>query len=169
MNLGLAVQDAVEATLKSLGLAVRLVDRGYDFRVSYSSFEEGSVEFLLEDLLVEVKATTTDSVRMTPTQASTAAASTENYVLCVVDLRGLPEERLDKPWCAEDILLLAKITRDIGAKVRSTWQLIEQARGGTVSITGEGSLRYEVPKSIWAHGCSIRQWLVEWPERVPDK
>lgn len=159
LNLGRAVQDAVAKTLSAIGLNVRLVDRGYDFEVSYSNVGDASYQFEVETFLVEVKATTTDRVRMTPKQASTAASCTDRYVLCVVDLRGLPEERLGQPWSTDDVMQLAKLTIDVGNNVRPTWQLIEQARGGTVRISGDESLRYEVPADIWESGCSIRYWV----------
>lgn len=166
MNLGHAVQAAVETTLLGLGLTVKLIDCGFDFEVSDGPLEEGSQILKVGPVLVEVKATTTDKARMTPKQASTAAARPDNYVLCVVDLRGLPDERLDEPWTTPDILRLSRITNNVGVHVQSTWALVEQARDGTVSISGDGSLRYEVPSSIWGNGLTIGEWLLgQWGDR----
>jgi hypothetical protein len=159
LNLGRAVQNAVEKTLSAIGLTVHLVDRGFDFEVSYSDVGDASYQFEVETYLVEVKATTTDRVRMTPKQASTAASCADRYVLCVVDLRGLSEERLGQPWSTDDVLRLAKLTVDVGDNVRTTWRLIEQAQEGTVRISGVESLRYEVPADYWESGCSIGDWV----------
>lgn len=74
---------------------------------------------------------------------------------------------MDQPWSNDDVLQLANLTTDVGNKVRTTWQLLEQARGGTVRISGEESLRYEVPAAIWASGCSIPEWVqATWAEQV---
>ena len=161
LKLGRVVQDAVEMTLLALGLTVRLIDRGFDFEVSCSDVGDASYQFEIDTFLVEVKATTTDRVRMTPKQASTAASRADRYVLCVIDLRGLPEERLDHPWSTDDILRLAKLTIDVGASVRTTWQLIEEARESTVRVSGAESLRYEVSADSWELGCSIPCWIQE--------
>lgn len=158
-KLGRAVQDAVEATLKELGMHVRVVDIGYDFEVSEANLETPSYRLALGSALVEVKATTLDRVRMTPKQASTSATNADKYVLCVVDLGGVPEERLDQPWSTADILQRAKITTDIGGQVRSTWRLVEEARSEPVPIAGDAALRYEVPADIWGRGCGITDWI----------
>jgi hypothetical protein len=159
-KLGRAVQDAVEDALRAIPLAVRVIDKGFDFEVSYTGFEDGACQFMVQSTLIEVKATTTDRVRMTSLQASTAAREANRYVLCVMDLRGLSEARLDQPWSREDVLRLARLTTDVGSRVRSTWQLVEQAREGTVRISGEDSLRYEVPAAVWDPGCKIHEWVL---------
>lgn len=115
-----------------------------------------------------MKTTTTDRARMTPKQAETAASHAEKYVLCVVDLRGVSEERFDQPWSKDDVLRLARITGSVGGQVRETWHLVEQARTGTVTISGDSSLRYEIPASVWGEGCNIEEWLLAtWGKTVP--
>jgi len=157
-RLGRAVEDAVKACLENLGLNVAVVDRGFDFHVAYRTFDEGGVELVLGDRLLEVKATTANSVRMTPLQASTAAR-TPDYALLVVDLRGLPEHRLDEPWTNDDIIQLSHIVDDVSAKVANTWHLIEEAREEVVRISGENALRYEVPGAVWTLGVAIPVWI----------
>jgi hypothetical protein len=79
-------------------------------------------------------------------------------VLCVVDLRGLPEEELDGEWTVEEIEELANIRADIGDRVKETCELVETART-TVAIRNDAALRYEVPISMWENGSSITEWV----------
>jgi hypothetical protein len=80
-------------------------------------------------------------------------------VLCVVDLRDVPEEELDGEWTAERIEELANISSDIGASVKETCELVEIARTNDVAIRNDAALRYEVPLSIWEAGISIAKWV----------
>jgi hypothetical protein len=54
--------------------------------------------------MMEVKATTSGDVRMTPTQAETASNERERYLLCVVDLRNTSDEERHGPWTAGTFL-----------------------------------------------------------------
>jgi hypothetical protein len=80
-------------------------------------------------------------------------------LLCVVDLRDIPEESLDTEWAVEDIEALAKITCDIGDRVKSTCRLVETAKKNSVGIRNESALRYEILLSIWESGMSISEWV----------
>jgi len=108
--------------------------------------------------LLEVKATTTGQARLTPTQATTATEESSRYALCVVDLRGVSSEELDREWTAEEVESLAVIVSDIGESVRETWELVESARTSSVAIRNDAALRYEVATSIWESGISISEW-----------
>jgi len=76
-RMGLAVQDAIKEALEGHGLTVTLVDRGYDYEVALPStgetLEDVGVRFEVGPYFVEVKATASGPVRLTPTQAETAA------------------------------------------------------------------------------------------------
>jgi hypothetical protein len=159
---GLAVQDAVCAALTAKGLKLKFIDCGYDFKVENpAEYADGdpSFRFGLGTYLLEVKATTSGKPRLTPTQAETASKERARYILCVVDLRNVPSERLDAPWQAEDVEPLARLKTNIGDKVNETWALVDKARTGQVSIRNEATLRYEVPAEIWASGTSIASWV----------
>jgi len=162
---GLAVQAAIKAALEARSLYVKVIDRGFDFAVSIRDSDDpaevSAAEFMIGDrYLVEVKATTTDEVRMTAEQAKTAAAAGEDrYVLCVVALpetlpSGLPEEQVRK--IVED---QARLLPDISCRIRTTWELVEQAKYGEVGIRNEKMLRYGVPRSAWTAGLTIEQWV----------
>jgi hypothetical protein len=155
------VQEAIEQALKNHGLHVDFVDHGFDFEVTWdsdASLEELAMRFLVGSYLVEVKATTIGDACLTPTQASTASDQSDRYVLCVVDLRAVPEERLDQEWNAADVEPLAKVVPTIGKEVSSTVTLVELARDNDVGLRNEGALRYRVPPAVWEKGVSIAAW-----------
>jgi hypothetical protein len=170
-RLGIAVQDAIKSAMESYGLEVKLVDRGFDFEVTLSTddvLEEAATRFQVGPYLLEVKATTKGEARLTPLQAQTAPEKPFRYVLCVVDLRKLPEEDLDKEWTSVRVESLAKIVPDIGGKVKETCLLVEAARSRSVAIRNESALRYEVPVSVWESGISITSWVAEISSHVPE-
>jgi hypothetical protein len=162
-RLGLAVQDAVQALLESRGLEVNVIDRGFDFEVLVKSdgeLEEADLARLeIGPYFMEVKATTQGEVKMTPTQASHAAVNVERYALCVIDLRAIPEDELDRVWAAEDIEDLSHVVTNIGTYTIETTELIETAKGNEVGIRNESALRYGVPTAIWDMSFSLSKWV----------
>jgi hypothetical protein len=162
-RMGYAVQDAVRQSLEAHGMTVRLVDRGFDYEVSVpaanDALEDAAMRFEVGPYFVEVKATSTGAARLTPMQAETAAGTVSRYILCVVDLREIPEEQLDQPWDADNIEPLASIVTDIGNRVSDTCVLVHRARDSVVGIRNESALRYEVPPITWMTGFSISDWV----------
>ena len=160
-RLGLAIQDAIRQALEAWNLALTLIDRGYDFEVlpkTEDVLTGAGCRIEIGPYLLEVKATTTGQAHMTPTQATTASARASHYVLCVVDLRDVPGERLDEEWSAADVEPLAVIVTDIGNEIAKTWKHVERARECDIAIRNEEALRYEVPVAVWEHGFSITDW-----------
>ena len=121
--------------------------------------EDAATKIEVGPYLLEIKATTKGQARLTPTQAETASEESSRYVLCVVDLRDLSEDELDGEWTADQIEELAKVSSDIGNKVKETCKLVEIARTNSVAIRNDAALRYEVPMSIWETGRSINEWV----------
>jgi len=159
-RLGLAVQEAIKATLEKYDLKVTLVDHGFDYEVSAGNILEDSVmELEVGPYLLEVKATTSGSPRLTPTQAETSSSNPTRYVLCVVDLRGVSDEQLDTPWDASRVEPLAKLSPDIGGKVQDTCKLVAAAKNSSIAIRNDSALRYEVPTQVWEGGMSISEWV----------
>ncbi|MCY3766795.1 MAG: ATP-binding protein [Gemmatimonadetes bacterium] len=160
--LGLAVQSAIGEVLRRYKLDVKLVDKGFDYEVALRNedilHDTGSV-FDLGPYLVEVKATTSGPVRLTPKQAATAASARGRYVLCVVDLRRKSEMDLEEDWGANGVEGLARFVHDIGNTVGETYEWVEVARTLDVGIRNESALRYEVPPEIWESGVSITDWV----------
>lgn len=161
-RIGFAVQEAVEQALKSCGLHLRLIDRGFDYEITTNTedvLEDAAASFDVGPYFLEVKATTVGKARLTPTQAEKASAEPSRYVLCVVDLRNVSDEELDGDWTAEKIGPLAKFVPKIGLSVRETCELVEIAQTNSVAIRNASALRYEVPMSIWEGGLSIEDWV----------
>jgi hypothetical protein len=158
-RLGIAVQEAVKLALENYGLKLKLIDRGFDYEVTDDEIEDVATTVEVGPYLLEIKATTTGQARLTPTQAGTASEEVLSYVLCVVDLRDVPEEELDGEWTAERIEELAIISFDLGSSVKETCELVETARTNDVAIRNDAALRYEVPVSIWEDGVSITKWV----------
>lgn len=157
-RLGLAVQESVGNALQEHGLGVRLVDRGFDFEVG--AFEDASTRLDFGPYLVEVKATRTGQARLTPLQAETATAEQARYVLCVVDLRGVPPDDLDGDGLdVQRIEVRAKMVSDVGARVAQAYGSVTSALQAVVPIRNEGALRYEVAPAVWEAGVSINDWV----------
>ena len=161
-RLGIAVQEGIKAALEQHGLDTELIDCGFDYEVTLGSdngMEEFAMRFEVGSYLIEVKATTTGDACLTPTQAATASGQIDRYVLCVVDLRGISDERLDQAWTAVDVEPLARLVPAIGNEVSTTYSLIEVARDGSVGLRNEGALRYRVKLAVWEKGVSIATWV----------
>jgi len=170
---GLAVQEAVRRALESRGLKLELVDRGFDYEVALPTIAgdpltDGAYGLSVGPYLLEIKATTSGEARLTPTQAAVASDEADRYSLCVVDLRGVAPDRLDREWAAEDVEPLAAIVTDIGRTVGETRVLVSAAAAKPVGIRNESALRYEVPESVWRTGCTISAWVARICGAPPD-
>ncbi|NPC72381.1 hypothetical protein HPP05_21735 [Corallococcus exiguus] len=158
-SFGLAVQEALRTALQERGLVLELVDRGFDYetRLGEELLDDASSYLGLERLLLEVKATTSGEVRLTPTQAATASR-TPDYVLCVVDLRGIASERLAGPWTPEEVAAHSRFVNTISGSVASTWELVERAQAEHVPIRNEAALRFGVAAELWQSGHTLSAW-----------
>jgi len=158
---GLGVQRAIEKYLNARGLHPEFIDCGYDYDLFLDDLlpiDAGTHHFRLADYFLEVKATTTGEVRLTPTQAQTASENTAKFILCVVDLRGTRIEEMPEEWRVEDVEPKARIVSNIGSLVTEPHRLVDEAKGCEVGIRNEMSLRYGVPLSVWEHGVSLCAW-----------
>lgn len=157
--LGFAVQEAVREALEDRGLALELVDRGFDYeaRLGEELLEDASSRIGIGRLLIEIKATTSGEVKLTPTQAETAS-QTSNYVLCVVDLRGADVDPLAATWTPADVALHSRFLNTISESVAPTWKHVERARAEDVPIRNEDALRFGVAADLWESGLTLSQW-----------
>ena len=162
-SLGIGVQEAIKSAMEAYKLDLKLVDHGFDYEVNVPEdvFGDVSQKFDVGPYLLEVKATTTGQVRLTPTQAQTASAESDRYVLCVVDLRSIQEDQLAVVWTASMVEPLARVVPDIGSRIRGTYSLVEAARTRPIAVRNESALRYEVPSHVWEAGISIGKWVSE--------
>ena len=140
------------------------MDRGFDYEVSLPDddvLHDSSQSFELGPYLVEVKATRSGSVRLTPLQAEKAASESERYVLCVADLREMSDEDIEQDWTAERVESLVRLVADIGNNVGVTYRRVESATELDVRIRNELALRYEVLPSNWETGILIAEWVTD--------
>jgi hypothetical protein len=162
---GLAVQQAIEHYLDQRGLHPEFIDRGYDYDLFLEApaLDAGTHHFKLADYLLEVKATTTGEVRLTPAQAQTASEQLDRFILCVVDLRGVAPERLEGEWTPVDVESKARIVTQIGSLASESHNLVEQAKDCEVGIRNDAALRYGVPVTVWEAGSALAEWVDSLP------
>lgn len=162
---GLAVQRAIERYLDKRGLHPEFIDPGYDYDLflEVPPLDAGTHHFKLADYLLEVKATTTGEVRLTPAQAQTASEQLDRFILCVVDLRDVASERLEGDWTPSDVEPRARIVVRIGSLAGESHDLVEWAKSCEVGIRNDGALRYDVPVAIWEVGSALAEWVDSLP------
>lgn len=165
---GLAVQRAIEGYLADRNLHPVFVDLGYDYDLFLDDqpIDAGTHHFKLADYFLEVKATTTGEVRLTPTQAQTASSNIERFILCVVDLRNVTSERLEQEWTPADIEHRSLILVNVGLQTQMPHGLVEQAKACKVGIRNDGALRYGVPLTLWENGIDLPSWVNSLPIAV---
>ncbi len=85
-HLGQLVEKLVKESLERRNFTVRRTGIGSDFEISDETYDVANLELTLgsQSWLVEVKATRDQSVRLSSTQAKTAAEKRERFLLCVV-------------------------------------------------------------------------------------
>ena len=159
---GLSAQGALAAAIESHALNLRLVDAGYDYEVHPGSldgeFDDTFWRFEVENYLLEVKATTTGEVRLTPLQAETASKYPDRFILCVIDLRG---QEPKQAWEPSEIAPFAKIVTDMGTNVIDVFTEVEglSSPDKSVRLRNEQMLRYGVSLDLWQNGISIDEWV----------
>ncbi len=161
-TLGLAVQDVVRRCMENRGFELELIDRGYDYDVTLPDGDpllDGAHRVEIGPWMMEVKATTSGDVRMTPTQAERASLEPDRYLLCVVDLRNTSEEERRGPWTTDLVEPRAWIFPHVGSSVGPTWELVAEAVGSVVGIRNERVLRYSVPPAVWENGLRLEDWV----------
>ena len=154
-NFGQAVQKVLAEAIESkYDLDLELVDRGYDYEVSPN---EASASFE-GSYFLEVKATTTGDVRLTPLQAQTASDCPDRFVLCVIDLRG---QKIPESGEFSEVEQFAKIVTNIGNDVSKVYGDVNAFTGADepVRLRNEQQLRYSVSAKLWEKGISVDQWV----------
>ncbi len=171
-SFGHAAQEALANAIETYGLDLKLVDLGFDYEVFPgsldSALEEAPFSFTVGSYFLEVKATTTGDVRLTPLQAKTATEHANRFVLCVIDLRG---QEPKETWYASDVEPYAKIVRGIGSEVESVYEYVDMlsADEELVRLRNEEQLRYGLNSELWENGISIGEWVRSLtPTLLPD-
>lgn len=159
---GHAAQEALAEAIETHGLDLVLVDRGFDYEVFPGpldgSLEDASFSFEVGSYFLEVKATTSGDVRLTPLQAQTASDSPDRFVLCVIDLRG---QEMQQSWNPCDVEPFAKIVTEIGNDVVEVFEGVDafSSAGIPVRLRNEQQLRYGISTDLWKRGVSIGEWV----------
>jgi hypothetical protein len=167
------VEQLLKEALESHKLRVVRTGVGSDFAVSPDYVVEedyllgGTEVFLgIEDddrsFLVEIKATTTGTARMTVTQAITAVENKDRFILCMVQL-GSPDVT---PEAVRD---QCRFVMNIGDQIDPVWreylryqETKEEAsvRVGEVElIVGSSEVRFGVANGAWSTGLSLSDFV----------
>jgi len=159
---GISAQEALASAIESHCLNLRLVDSGYDYKV-YPGPLDGELDdtfwsFKVGSYLLEVKATTTGDVRLSPLQAETVSKYPDRFILCVIDLRNQEPRPV---WDPSEIAPFAKIITDLSKDVINVFTEVEglSAPDKSVRLRNEKMLRYGVSPDIWQNGISIDEWV----------
>ena len=147
-HLGDQVEDLVKRSLEDKGFVVRRTGIGSDFEIEHDSAEVDDLATLEltrseRTWLVEVKSTRDRAVRMTATQARTAEAHRDGFLLCVVPITNevlitdeIPESGLR--IIRDSMRFVTDIGRACGSSVLSTQRVsrIEGRHYGLGSARG---------------------------------
>ncbi len=155
-NFGHAAQNVLAEAIEDHGLNLKLVDRGFDYEVF--PLEDATFSFGVGSYLLEVKATTTGDVRLTPLQAENASQFRDRFVLCVIDLRG---KSIADSWYPSEIKPFAKIVSEIGYKTIEVYEEVDSLTDASkpIRLRNEQQLRYGVSERLWEGGMSIDDWV----------
>ena len=165
-SFGHAAQEALAEAIEAYGLELELVDRGFDYEVFPGSLDEAPFSFSVGSYYLEVKATTTGDVRLTPSQAKTSAENADRFVLCVIDLRG---QELKDEWHKSDVEPFAKIITGIGDQIVGVYDTVDSLTTDNepVRLRNEDQLRYGLSAVLWENGISIDQWVQSLSPKPP--
>jgi hypothetical protein len=159
-SVGAQVEAFLEEILTDSGIKVTRTGVGSDFEVTEDYLQDGQEVLLVlegarQSILVEVKATTGDEVRMTVAQAHTAVNESERFALCVVQL-----DTTDVS--AEIVREQCRFVMDIGTRIDPIWDQydrFEETKGklrttiGDVGLDIAGSeVRFRVSDGAWTEG-----------------
>lgn len=162
-RLGRHVEDLLKEALQERGLRVERTGAGSDFEVD-SDFTENNEEVWLKivgpktSILVEVKSTRSDRVRMTPRQAIKAHEERDRFALCVVPLDETEpslEAVRDGSRFVFGIGLLIEGPLENYRSIESATALARQPEGPIdVEIT-EGQVRFAVDRNVWSDALNL--------------
>jgi hypothetical protein len=162
-SIGKQIENFLEEILTGSGVKVIPTGIGSDFEVTEDYLQEGQevllrLEGTRQSILVEVKATTGDVVRMTVAQARTAVDESERFALCVVQLA-------NPDVSAEIVREQCRFIMDIGTLIEPIWNeydRFEETKGELRTTIGDVGLdiagnevRFRVSAGAWAEGLAF--------------
>lgn len=156
-HLGQQVEEWVKENLEQAGFSVCRTGIGSDFEISDETGDMVTLDIEQngKNWLVEVKATRSQSVSMTPTQAKTAVDKGEEFLLCVVPI-GSEDTEPD----SETIRMNMRFIQNIGLRIVPLYQELDELEEWRDHITANESLgiklvcetgitRFRVDNSVW--------------------
>lgn len=162
-SIGEQVEQFLEQILTGSGIKVTRTGVGSDFELTEDYLLDGQ-EVMLElegtrqSILVEVKATTGDVVRMTVTQASAAVEESDRFALCVVQLDS-------SDVSAEIVREQCRFVTDIGTRIAPIWDEYDRFQNtkgelrttiGDVGLDIAGSeVRFRISAGAWTEGLAF--------------
>lgn len=166
-RLGGQVENLVRQSLEDEGFTVKRVPIGRDFEIEsdlVEKDEEVGIEASRNDQewLVEVKATRGQDVRMTATQAKTAASQKDRFLLCIV-----PVERESIAPELDEVRAAMRFVASIGSRVDKLCEDFTALEGLRGYITADesdgvqlevisGAARVRVASSVWRTGVCLK-------------
>jgi len=178
-KIGKLVETLAKRAFEEAGFKVERTGKGSDFRVfvpmgSIEAMDTQEVGLLTLraslaernwEFLVEVKATTETTVRMSWEQGRQAGQHRRDYILCVVDFSRdatfvdqiLSTDELD-PVLIQDLI---KLVPDIGDSLAASVSGLENAvspRQTGIEVERAEELRFCVHQQVWEAGLHFLQW-----------
>ena len=179
-GIGKAVEDLLQELLRDTGLTVTRKRIGHDFEIEHDVIDPDSPEEELgweikaptKSFLLEVKASTEYSFRMTPKQAETAVQEGPRFVVCMVQL---PSATGITP---EHIRNGARFVPAIGTPLTPLWNdynTLEDLKA-TVGRTGaeveliiqDGTTRFKIGRELWEQGLHFEQAIAHFQGNKPE-
>jgi hypothetical protein len=162
-SIGEQVEKFLDEILTGSGVKVTRTGVGSDFEVTEDYLQDGQEVLLVlegtrRSILVEVKATTGDVVRMTVAQADTAVEESERFALCVVQL-------VTPDVSAEIVREQCRFIMDIGTLIEPIWEeydRFQETKGELRTTIGDvgldivgGDARFRVSAGAWTEGLAF--------------
>ena len=150
---------------KDEGFKIDRTGVGSDYAIEYD-FIGGDKEQLLtieranKKLLIELKSTSEDVVKMTTTQGQEAVNNSGNYALCVVTITG---GSIDETLVRNNSRFVLDIGQRLVDKVNSVDELKHKSdevtsTGGEVGVEViEGQIRFKISKQLWERGKTFEE------------
>ena len=144
-HLGQCVEDLVKESLEDEGFTVERTGTGSDYEIELE--QEG------QSWLVEVKSTQGQEVRMTDTQAETAAQKENRFLLCVVPVESsqpeLDEVRDKMRFVANIGSRVEPLCNDLDEFKNLRDEITDDNVSGVQLVVEAGTARVRVASSVW--------------------
>ena len=158
--IGEGVEKVMKAVLESHGLRVERTGIGSDYEIE-NDFVDGGEEKGLElgKFLVEIKSSTHNSFKMTPTQADFAINNGDRFILAIVDLAD--QKTINESMIEERVRFIMDIGEKLKNRVSKVKGFEQESTSNNDIIVDfdKNNLRYRIGKSVIDSGKTLSQLL----------